>query len=38
MTGGRGTHTVKFSHYTEMPEHIVQGLIAEYEKRRAEGN
>ncbi|CAK8711341.1 MAG: translation elongation factor 2 (EF-2/EF-G) [Candidatus Electronema aureum] len=28
MTGGRGTFTVKFSHYEEVPAHIAQKIIA----------
>ncbi|MCW5200092.1 elongation factor G, partial [Desulfobulbus sp. F1] len=28
MTGGRGTFTVKFSHYEEVPSHIAQKIIA----------
>lgn len=35
MTGGRGSYTLKFDHYEEVPEHIAQQIIAEYEKRRA---
>ncbi|MDX9973566.1 MAG: elongation factor G [FCB group bacterium] len=35
MTGGRGTFTMKFSHYDEVPEHIAQQLIAAYQKERA---
>ena len=37
MTGGRGTYTLKFSHYDEVPDHVAQGLIAAYEKARAAG-
>lgn len=37
MTGGRGSYTLKFDHYDEVPEHIAQPLIADYEKRRAAG-
>ncbi len=29
MTGGRGTFTVKFSHYEEVPSHISEKVIAE---------
>jgi elongation factor G len=36
MTGGRGTFTVKFSHYEEVPAHIAEKIIAEYEKEKAE--
>jgi elongation factor G len=38
MTGGRGTYAMKFSHYDELPDHLAQGLIATYEKARAEGH
>jgi elongation factor G len=37
MTGGRGSYTLKFSHYDEVPEHVAQGLITAYEKARAAG-
>ena len=37
MTGGRGTYTLKFSHYDEVPEHVAQLIIAAYEKARAAG-
>ncbi len=30
MTGGRGTFTVKFSHYEEVPSHIAEKIIAAY--------
>jgi len=36
-TGGRGSFELKFSHYDEAPDLIAKGLIAEYEKNRAEG-
>ncbi|HOE67642.1 MAG TPA: elongation factor G [Candidatus Hydrogenedentes bacterium] len=36
-TGGRGTYSLKFDHYEEVPEHIAQGLVAEYERARAAG-
>jgi elongation factor G len=36
MTGGRGTFTVKFSHYEEVPAQIAEKIIAEYEKEKAE--
>ncbi len=37
MTGGRGSHTLRFDHYDEVPDQIAQGIIAEYEKKRASG-
>jgi elongation factor G len=30
MTGGRGTFTVTFSHYEEVPAHIAEKIIAEH--------
>ena len=30
MTGGRGSFTVEFSHYEEVPAHIAEKIIAEY--------
>jgi elongation factor G len=36
MTGGRGTFTVKFSHYEEVPAQIAEKIIAEYNKEKAE--
>jgi elongation factor G len=30
MTGGRGTFTVTFSHYEEVPPHIAEKIIADY--------
>ncbi len=37
MTGGRGSYQLKFANYEEVPEHVAQGLIAEYEKAREKG-
>jgi elongation factor G len=34
MTGGRGTFTMEFSHYEEVPAHIAQKVIAEANKER----
>ncbi len=36
MTGGRGSYTLKFSSYDEVPEHVAKEVIAEYEKQKAE--
>ena len=36
ITGGRGTYELKFDHYEEVPEHVSQTIIAEYEKSREE--
>jgi len=38
MTGGRGSHTIAFARYDEVPEHVAQQIIAAYEKRKADGN
>lgn len=36
MTGGQGSFTMEFSHYEEAPQHVAEGVIAEYQKTRAE--
>ncbi len=36
MTGGRGTFTVEFAHYEEVPAHIAQKVIEQANKERAE--
>jgi elongation factor G len=36
MTGGRGTFTVEFAHYEEVPAHIAQKVIEHANKERAE--
>ena len=38
LSGGRGLHKSRFSHYEEVPADIQAKLVAEYEARRAEGN
>jgi len=40
MTQGRGTYTMKFSHYEEVPAHITQKIIAEKqaEKEKAKAS
>ncbi|HIJ66293.1 MAG TPA: elongation factor G [Candidatus Hydrogenedentes bacterium] len=38
MTGGRGSYTLRFAHYDEVPEHIARELIAAYEKSREAGD
>jgi elongation factor G len=38
MTGGRGTYTLKFSNYDEVPDNVAQQVIAEYEQQKAEEN
>ncbi|MBU4458017.1 MAG: elongation factor G [Candidatus Omnitrophica bacterium] len=34
MTGGRGSYTMRFSHYEEVPHKIAQGIIAKYQEQR----
>jgi elongation factor G len=36
MTGGRGAFSMTFSHYEELPSHLAQKAIAEYQKAREE--
>jgi len=36
MTGGRGSFTMEFSHYEEVPPHISERIIAEAQKEREE--
>jgi elongation factor G len=36
MTGGRGTFTMEFAHYEEVPAHIAQKVIDQANKERAE--
>ena len=36
MTGGRGAYTATFAHYEEMPQHLAQKVIDEYQAARAE--
>jgi elongation factor G len=36
MTGGRGTFTMEFSHYEEVPAHIAPKIIEQANKERAE--
>ena len=38
MTGGRGTHTITFSNYDEVPEHVAQQIVAAYEKEKESGD
>ncbi|HOJ33726.1 MAG TPA: elongation factor G [Candidatus Hydrogenedentes bacterium] len=35
-TGGRGSYSLKFAHYAEVPEHIAQQLIAAYEAQKTQ--
>ncbi len=37
LTGGRGSHTRKFSHYSEVPKEVEAKIIEEYQKSKAEG-
>lgn len=36
MTSGRGLYSMEFSHYEELPAHLIQKLIAEREKHKEE--
>jgi len=36
MTHGRGSYTLTFSSYDEVPDHVAKEVIAEYEKHKAE--
>jgi elongation factor G len=38
LARGRATFSATASHYAEVPAHIAQPLIADYEKRKAEGH
>jgi elongation factor G len=38
MTGGRGAFAMTFSHYEEMPQHLAQKVIDEYQKAREEAH
>jgi elongation factor G len=38
LTGGRGTYTMEFSHYDEVPAHVSQKVIADAEAAREEEN
>ncbi|MCP4638944.1 MAG: elongation factor G [bacterium] len=37
MTGGRGSYTMTFARYDEVPEHVAQQVIAAYEAAKEEG-
>ncbi|MFC1955708.1 elongation factor G [Chloroflexota bacterium] len=36
MTQGRGSYTVEFSHYEQVPEHVTQKIVAERQADKAE--
>jgi elongation factor G len=38
MTGGRGAFGMTFSHYEEMPQHLAQKVIDEYQQAREEAH
>jgi elongation factor G len=38
MTGGRGAFSMTFSHYEEMPAHLAQKVIEDYNKAREEAH
>ena len=37
-TGGRGSYSLKFAHYAEVPEHIAQQIIAAFEAQKTQEN
>jgi elongation factor G len=36
ITGGRGTYSMEFSRYDEVPGHLVEKIIAEFKKEKEE--
>ena len=36
ISRGRGTFEIEQSHYEEVPAHVAQGIIADYQKHREE--
>jgi len=36
MTGGRGSYTMEFDHYADVPSHMVEKIVEETNKRREE--
>jgi len=38
MTGGRGAFSMTFSHYEEMPQHLAQKVIDEYQQAREDAH
>ena len=38
MTGGRGAFAMTFSHYEEMPQHLAQKVIDDYQRAREEAH
>ncbi|MBI4260870.1 MAG: elongation factor G [Actinobacteria bacterium] len=38
LTGGRGTFSMRFSHYEEVPQHLAQKVIDEHQKAREEAS
>jgi len=38
QTQGRGTYTMHFSHYQEVPAHVAQGLVEKLKKEREEAH
>jgi elongation factor G len=35
MTAGRGSFTIEFDHYEEVPSHLVDKIVAEFKARKA---
>ena len=38
MTGGRGAFSMTFSHYEQLPQHLAQKVIDDYQKSREEAH
>lgn len=38
MTGGRGSYSLRFSHYEEVPQKIAQSIVARYPRHKQEEN
>jgi elongation factor G len=38
ITGGRGTFTMKFSHYEEVPQHLAQKIIDQHQQEKEEAH
>jgi elongation factor G len=36
ITGDRGDYTVEFSHYDEVPQHLMERVVAELKKAKGE--
>jgi elongation factor G len=38
ITGGRGTFTMRFSHYEEVPQHLAQKIIDQHQQAKEEAH